>query len=58
MLKLKDETFVDIKDYNGRYKIGNKGTVIGVSRSKDNRYKNKQWIYVCYFTKRKKKKNN
>lgn len=48
MLKVKDETFVDIKDYNGRYKIGNKGTVIGVSRSKDNRYKNKQWILKQY----------
>lgn len=48
MLKVKDETFVDIKDYNGRYKIGNKGTVIGVSRSKDNRYNNKQWILKQY----------
>ena len=48
MLKLKDETFVDIKDYNGRYKIGNKGTVIGVSRSKDNRYNNKQWVLKQY----------
>lgn len=48
MLKVKDETFVDIKDYNGRYKIGNKGTIIGVSRSKDNRYNNKQWILKQY----------
>ena len=48
MLKIKDETFVDIKNYDGRYKIGNKGTVIGVSRSKDNRYNNKQWILKQY----------
>ena len=48
MLKIKDEEFVDIKDYDGRYKIGNKGTVIGVSRSKDNRYNNKQWILKQY----------
>lgn len=27
MLKIKDELFVDIKNYEGRYKIGNKGTV-------------------------------
>jgi hypothetical protein len=48
MLKIKEETFVDIKNYDGRYKIGNKGTVIGVSRSKDNRYNNKQWILKQY----------
>ena len=48
MLKIKDEEFVDIKNYDGRYKIGNKGTVIGVSRSKDNRYNNKQWILKQY----------
>lgn len=48
MLKIKDEEFVDIKDYDGRYKIGSKGTVIGVSRSKDNRYNNKQWILKQY----------
>lgn len=43
MLKIKEETFVDIKGYDERYKIGNKGTVIDLSRSKDNRYNNKQW---------------
>lgn len=48
MLKIKEETFVDIKDYDGRYKIGDKGTVVGVSRSKDNRYNNKQWILKQY----------
>ena len=48
MLKIKEETFVDIKDYDGRYKIGDKGTVIGVSRSKDERYKHKQWILKQY----------
>ena len=48
MLKIKDEEFVDIKNYDGRYKIGNKGTVIGVSRSKDERYKHKQWILKQY----------
>lgn len=48
MLKIKEELFVDIKDYDGRYKIGNKGTVIGVSRSNDNRYKDKQWILKQY----------
>ena len=48
MLKIKEETFVDIKGYGGRYKIGDKGTVIGVSRSKDNRYNNKQWILKQY----------
>lgn len=48
MLKIKEETFVDINGYEGRYKIGNKGTVIGISRSKDNRYKNKQWVLKQY----------
>lgn len=48
MLKIKEEIFVDIKNYDGRYKIGNKGTVIGISRSKDNRYNNKQWILKQY----------
>lgn len=48
MLKIKDETFVDIKEFDGRYMIGNKGTVIGISRSKDNRYKEKQWILKQY----------
>ena len=48
MLKIKEETFVDIKGYDGRYKIGNKGTIIGLSRSKDNRYNNKQWILKQY----------
>ena len=48
MLKIKEETFVNIKGYDGRYKIGNKGTVIGLSRSKDNRYNNKQWILKQY----------
>lgn len=48
MLKIKEELFVDIKGYDGRYKIGNKGTVIGVSRSNDNRYKDKQWILKQY----------
>lgn len=48
MLKIKGEDFVDIKNYDGRYKIGDKGTVIGVSRSKDNRYNNKQWILKQY----------
>lgn len=48
MLKIKDELFIDIKGYDGRYKIGNKGTVIGISRSNDNRYKNKQWILKQY----------
>ena len=48
MLKIKDEDFVDIKNYDGRYKIGDKGTVIGVSRSKDNRYNNKKWILKQY----------
>ena len=48
MLKIKKETFVDIKDYDGRYRIGNKGTVIGISRSKDNRYSNKQWVLKQY----------
>lgn len=48
MLKIKDEEFVDIKEYDGRYKIGDKGTVIGVSRSKDERYKHKQWILKQY----------
>lgn len=48
MLKIKDEVFVDIKDYEGRYKIGNKGTILGFSRSNDNRYKNKQWILKQY----------
>lgn len=48
MLKIKDEDFVDIKNYEGRYKIGNKGTILGFSRSNDNRYKNKQWILKQY----------
>ena len=48
MLKIKEETFIDIKDYDGRYKIGNKGTVIDLSRSKDKRYNNKQWILKQY----------
>lgn len=48
MLKIKEEIFVDIKGYDERYKIGNKGTVIGISRSKDNRYNNKQWILKQY----------
>lgn len=48
MLKIKDELFIDIKGYDGRYKIGNKGTIIGISRSNDNRYKNKQWILKQY----------
>ena len=39
MLKVKDfdEKFVDIKDYEGRYKVGNKGTILGLSRSNDDR---------------------
>ena len=48
MLKIKDDDFVDIRGYEGRYKIGNKGTIIGFSRSKDNRYKEKQWILKQY----------
>ena len=48
MLKIKDELFVDIKNYEGRYKIGNKGTVLGFSRSKDNRYNSKQWKLKQY----------
>lgn len=42
--KIKDEIFVDIKNYDGRYKIGNKGTILSFSRSSDNRYKDKKWI--------------
>ena len=48
MLKIKEEIFVDINGYEGRYKIGNKGTVIGISRSNDDRYKNKQWVLKQY----------
>ena len=48
MLKIKEEMFVDIKGYDGRYKIGDKGTVIGISRSNDNRYKDKQWVLRQY----------
>ena len=48
MLKIKEETFKDISGYEGLYKIGNKGTVIGFSRSNDNRYKNKQWVLKQY----------
>ena len=42
MLKVKDfdEKFVDIKDYEGRYKVGNKGTILGLSRSKGRWCKN------------------
>ena len=45
---MKDELFVDIKNYEGRYKIGNKGTILGFSRSKDNRYNYKQWKLKQY----------
>ena len=48
MLKINSETFKDIAGYEGLYQIGNKGTVIGFSRSNDNRYKNKQWILKQY----------
>ena len=50
MLKLKDfdEEFVDIKDYEGRYKVGNKGTILGLSRSNDDRYKDNVWILKQY----------
>lgn len=50
MLKIKDfdEEFVDIKGYDRRYKIGNKGTILGLSRSNDNRYKDNVWILKQY----------
>ena len=50
MLKVKDfdEEFVDIKDYEGRYKVGNKGTILGLSRSNDDRYKDNVWILKQY----------
>lgn len=50
MLKIKefDEEFVDIKGYEERYKVGNKGTILGLSRSNDDRYKNNVWILKQY----------
>lgn len=48
MLKIKAETFKDIVGYDGLYQIGDKGTVIGFSRSDDERYKNKQWVLKQY----------
>ena len=50
MLKIKglDEEFVDIKGYEGRYKVGNKGTILGLSRSNDERYKDNVWILKQY----------
>jgi hypothetical protein len=50
MLKIKDfnEKFVDIKGYEGRYKVGNKGTILGLSRSNDDRYKDNIWVLKQY----------
>lgn len=46
MLKIRDneEKFVDIKNYEGIYKIGDKGTILGLSRSNDDRYKHNVWV--------------
>ena len=42
--EIEAETFKDISGYEGLYQIGDKGTVIGFSRSNDKRYKNKQLL--------------
>lgn len=43
MLKIKD-----IPNYEGRYKIDENGNIYGISRSKDNRYANNEWLLKQY----------
>jgi hypothetical protein len=43
MLKIKD-----IPNYEGRYKIDEEGNIYGISKSKDNRYINNEWLLKQY----------